>query len=122
MKRQVKGEKRGLAVGLTAPTGPVRGLFRARPWAGPCPTVVRTAPESGAHGRIADDGGPDSRLGRCLCWPADCAQAEGACCKTVGLSRPPPPSLPGLAACRCSNPAALPSVGRSATRYPSDLP
>jgi hypothetical protein len=39
MKWQVKGEKRGLAVGLTAPTSPVRGLFRpvrelvrARPW------------------------------------------------------------------------------------------
>ena len=66
--------KPGGAVSVTAPAGPVRGLFRARPWA----SVGRSAPvrgrfrhglctartpEFGAHGRIADGGRPKSRLG-----------------------------------------------------------
>ena len=37
--------------------------FRPRPWAGPCASVDRAAPKSGAHGRIADGGRPKSRLG-----------------------------------------------------------
>jgi hypothetical protein len=36
--------------------------FRARPWAGPPSSVDFTAPKSGTHGRIADGGGPKSRL------------------------------------------------------------
>jgi hypothetical protein len=39
-----QSQKAGWTVGVTAPVGPVRGLFRARPWAGPCPSVGRTAP------------------------------------------------------------------------------
>jgi hypothetical protein len=39
-----QGHKAGRTVGITAPTGPVRGLFRPRPWAGPCPSVDCTAP------------------------------------------------------------------------------
>jgi hypothetical protein len=57
-----QGRIRVRAVCVTAPTGPVHGLFHPRPWAGPCPSVARTAPKSGAHGRIADGGGPESRL------------------------------------------------------------
>ena len=53
----------GLAVGITAPTAPVRGDFRRRPWLVPPPSVARAAPEPGAHGRIADGGGPKTRLG-----------------------------------------------------------
>jgi hypothetical protein len=62
---------------MTAPTGTVRGLFRPRPWTGPWPSVGRSAsvrgagcdglstartPRPGTHGRIADGGGPKSRL------------------------------------------------------------
>jgi hypothetical protein len=60
MKWQVKGEKRGLVVGLTAPTGPVRGLVRSRPWVGPCPSVNAWAQKFGVHGHIADGGGPEN--------------------------------------------------------------
>jgi hypothetical protein len=35
---------------------------RPRPWPFPPPSVAITAPKSGAHGRIADGGGPQSRL------------------------------------------------------------
>jgi hypothetical protein len=42
----------GRTVDVTAPTAPVRGFFRPRPWN-----------EPGAHGRIADGGGPESGLG-----------------------------------------------------------
>ena len=60
----------GGTVSITAPAGPVRGLFRPRPWAGPRPSVARSGsgpwtartPEPGTHGRIADGGGPKSRL------------------------------------------------------------
>jgi hypothetical protein len=52
----------GGAVGIIAPSGPVRGLFRpvrglvrARPW------PART-PKPGIHGRMADGGGPQSCL------------------------------------------------------------
>lgn len=38
-------------VSVTAPTAPVRGFFRPRPW---------TKPD--AHGCIADRGGPESRF------------------------------------------------------------
>ncbi len=43
----------GLAVGATAPTGPARGLFGPRPWAGPCSSVSWSAPVRGRfrHGR-----------------------------------------------------------------------
>jgi hypothetical protein len=44
--------KAGRTVDVTAPTAPVRGFFRPRPWNKP-----------GAHGRIADGGAPKSRLG-----------------------------------------------------------
>jgi hypothetical protein len=67
MKWQVKGETRGLAVGLTASTSPVRGLFRpvrglvrSRPWVGPCPSVDAWAQKFGVHGHIADGGGPEN--------------------------------------------------------------
>ncbi len=57
---------------------------RPRPWIFPPPSVARpllvrgpspssvarTAPESGAHGRIADGGGPESRLETRPCWSA----------------------------------------------------
>jgi hypothetical protein len=71
-------QEAGRTVSVTAPTGPVRDLFLRRPWAGPRPSVGRSAPvrgrfrhglrtartpEPGAHGRIADGGGPKSRLG-----------------------------------------------------------
>jgi hypothetical protein len=66
-----------MTVGMTAPTGPVRGLFRHGPWTGPCPSVdwsvvvrgrfrhgrwTARTPEPGAHGHIADGGGPESSL------------------------------------------------------------
>ena len=60
MKRQVKGEKRGLAVGLTATTSPVRELVRSRPWRGPCPSVDAWAQKFDVHGHIADGGGPEN--------------------------------------------------------------
>ena len=43
---QVRAGIRVGAVCVTAPTGPVRRLFRARPWAGPCSSVGRTDPET----------------------------------------------------------------------------
>jgi hypothetical protein len=73
-----QGKEARRAVGMTAPTGPARGLFRRRPWAGPWPSVGRSVPVRGrfrhglwtartpkpsVHGRIADGGGPKSRLG-----------------------------------------------------------
>jgi hypothetical protein len=65
-----QSQEAGWTVSVTAPIGPVRGLFRRRPWAGPRPSVAGSAtvcgplgpPEPGAHGRIADGGGPKSRL------------------------------------------------------------
>jgi len=57
-------------VGVTAPTVPVRGLSRRRPWAGSVSVrrwfrhgrwTART-PKPSAHGRIADGGRPKSRL------------------------------------------------------------
>ena len=51
------------AVCVTAPTGPVRGLVRARPW------TART-PKPGTHGRIADGGGPQTHLERRMRWSA----------------------------------------------------
>ena len=44
--------KAGRTVSGTAPTAPVRGFFRPRPWTKP-----------GAHGCIADGRGPESHLG-----------------------------------------------------------
>src|ERR1039457_475978 len=43
---------------------------RPRPWPFPPPSVAFTAPKSGAHGRIADGGGPQSRLETHKCWSA----------------------------------------------------
>jgi hypothetical protein len=77
MPRQ--SQKAGRTVGVTAPTGPVRGLFRARPW-------PATAPEPGTYGRIADDGSPESRLEALTRWSAGVTRAERAGCKTVGLA------------------------------------
>jgi len=57
-------QETGRTVGVTAPIAPVRGFFRPRPW---------TKPD--AHGRIADGGGPENRLGRRMCWSA--APASG---------------------------------------------
>jgi hypothetical protein len=51
--------KAGRTVGVTAPTAPVRGFFRPRPWTKP-----------GAHGRIADGGGAGRRLERRMRWSA----------------------------------------------------
>ena len=65
------------AVCMTAPTSPVRDLFRPRPWTGPWRSVGRSVPvrgpacdglptartpKSGTHGRIADGGGHKPRL------------------------------------------------------------
>jgi hypothetical protein len=74
-----QSQKAGWKVGVTAPVGHVRGLFRARPWAGPCPSVGRTALEPGAHGRIADGGGPRTRLERRMRWsvPGDSGRSDG---------------------------------------------
>ena len=55
--------KAGWTVCVTAPVGPVRGLVRARPW------TART-PKPGVHGRIADGGGPQTRLERHMRWSA----------------------------------------------------
>jgi hypothetical protein len=67
-----------MTVGMTAPTGPVRGLFRHGPWPFPPPSVgwsvavrgrfthgrwTAWTPEPGAHGRIADGGRQKSSLG-----------------------------------------------------------
>jgi hypothetical protein len=40
---------------------------RPRPWPFPPPSVAFTAPKSGAHGRIADGGGPQSSLETHMC-------------------------------------------------------
>ena len=53
----------GRTVCVTATTGPVRGLFRPRPW-------IR-ALRLGTHGRIADGGGPQTRLERRMRWSAE---------------------------------------------------
>jgi hypothetical protein len=50
----------------------------------PCPSVISGAPEPDAHGRIADGGGPESRLEARTRWSAGVTRAEGAGCKTVG--------------------------------------
>jgi hypothetical protein len=52
-------QEAGRTVSVTAPTGPVRGLFRPRPWIKP-----------GAHGRIADGGGPGRTLEARTRWSA----------------------------------------------------
>jgi hypothetical protein len=52
-------QQAGRTAGVTAPTAPVRGFFRPRPWTKP-----------GAHGRIADDGGAGRRLERRMRWSA----------------------------------------------------
>jgi hypothetical protein len=60
----------GRSVGITAPIGPVRGLFCPRPWpfrARPWPARPR---EPGTHGRIADGGSPNLRLERRTRWSA----------------------------------------------------
>jgi hypothetical protein len=59
------------AVSETAPSGPVRGFFRPRPWPVLASSVVRTAQESGAHGRIADGGSPGSHLEAHMRWSAE---------------------------------------------------
>ena len=51
--------KAGRTVGVTAPTAPVRGFFRPRPWTKP-----------GAHGRIADGGSPERSLEARMRWSA----------------------------------------------------
>jgi hypothetical protein len=58
-----QSDKAGREVSVTAPTGLVRGLFRLRPW-------PARPPEPGTHGRIADGGGPESRLGARTRWSA----------------------------------------------------
>ena len=70
LKWQVEGEKRRVTVGVTAPTGPVRDVFRPRPWAGACLSVARAAPKPGTHGHIADGGRPEIRLKRRMRWSA----------------------------------------------------
>ena len=52
-------QETGWTVGVTAPTGPVRGFSRPRPW---------TRPR--AHGRIADGRSPGVILERYMCWSA----------------------------------------------------
>ena len=79
LKWQVRGEKRVGEVGVTAPTGPVRGLFRPRPW-------PARPPEPGAHGRIADGGSPESHLEAHMCWSVGVARAERPGCKTSAQS------------------------------------
>jgi hypothetical protein len=54
-KCQFSGHKAGRTVR--------KPLASARPWACVPLSVARTAPESGVHGRIADGGGPEPRLG-----------------------------------------------------------
>ena len=60
MKWQVKGEKRGLAVGLNRSYQPRPWPFPPRPWAGPCPSVDAWAQKFDVHGHIADGGGPEN--------------------------------------------------------------
>jgi hypothetical protein len=74
LQAEVAGHRRevGRTVSVTAPTGPVRGLFRARPW-------PARPPEPGAHGRIADGGSPESCLEARTRWSAggDSGRAYG---------------------------------------------
>ena len=64
------GQRRetGMTVGTTAPTGPVRGLFCPRPWAGPWPSVGGSPTVGGPLGprNLTAKNGPlaaNSRLG-----------------------------------------------------------
>ena len=50
-------QEAGRTVGVTVPTGPVRGFSAPRPWAKPS-----------THGHIADGGTPGRSLERRLCW------------------------------------------------------
>ena len=59
-------QEAGRTVGVTAPTGPVRGFFRPRPWTKP-----------GAHGRMADGGGPGRSLEARMRWSAG-GDSDGA--------------------------------------------
>ena len=70
-------QEAGRTVTVTAPTGPVRGLFRPRPCPKPC-----------AHGRRADGGGPGRSLKRRMCRPAASASARATGCKTVPYDWP----------------------------------
>ncbi len=64
MHPEMPGQRReaGRTVSVTATTFPVRGFST--------PSVAYAPPESGAHGRIADDGGPQSRLEARMRWSA----------------------------------------------------
>jgi hypothetical protein len=57
--------KAGRTAGVTAPTAPVCGFFRPRPWTKP-----------GAHGRIADGGSPERSLEQHMRWSAAWASAR----------------------------------------------
>jgi hypothetical protein len=59
MKQQVTEQKPGRTVSVTAPTLAVRA-----------PSVDFKGKEPGAHGRIADGGGPELRLEARPCWSA----------------------------------------------------
>jgi hypothetical protein len=69
--------KAGRTVGITAPTAPVRGHFRRRPWPIPPSSVACAVPKPGAHGRIADDDGPEARLAARPRWSAAFPSARG---------------------------------------------
>ena len=86
MKWQVKGEKRGLVVGLTAPTGPVRVLVRSRPWAGPCPSVDAWAQKFDVHGHIADGNAGQGAVCVDAAWP-DLARVWPAGANRAGAFR-----------------------------------
>jgi hypothetical protein len=59
-----------------------RSAVRGR--ASPCPWPFTTAPESQVHGRVADGGGPGSRLKRVCAGQGCVARFRRAVCKTVG--------------------------------------
>ena len=69
---EMAGQVRNAAgtVSITAPTGPVRGLFRPRPWTGRARLWFARTPKPGTHGRIADGDGPQTRLERRMRWSA----------------------------------------------------
>jgi hypothetical protein len=65
-------------------TAPSDGLHTAPAPAVRALSVDSAGTESDAHGRIADGGGPESRLETHKRWSAGATRAERAGCKTVG--------------------------------------
>ena len=73
--RCMQGPECGRTVSITAPASPVRGRLR------PCPC----APEPGAHGRVAEGGGPEPHRGTHTRRSAAYgSRGRTEVCKTVG--------------------------------------